>query len=152
MNAECVTTKDKIECVWQYSRYYGDMLFTSLRLYDSGEGYSATAILFNAVELIFKSFRENYEENFNQDIAALTEAGVLTADEKDFFDSPQYGIRKIRNIMTHREAYQYCLEDSNGKALPFVEADTWMLLYGNYSDRIIDIVYNALIRSNLIDI
>lgn len=85
MNAECVTTKDKIECVWQYSRYYGDMLFTSLRLYDSGEGYSAIAILFNAVELIFKSFRENYEENFNQDIAVLTEAGLLTADEKDFF-------------------------------------------------------------------
>lgn len=106
MNAECVTTKDKIECVWQYSRYYGDMLFTSLRLYDSGEGYSAIAILFNAVELIFKSFRENYEENFNQDIAVLTEAGLLTADEKDFFDNPQYGIRKIRNIMTHREAYQ----------------------------------------------
>ena len=109
------------------------------------------AILFNAVELIFKSFRENYEENFNQDIAVLTEAGLLTADEKDFFDNPQYGIRKIRNIMTHREAYQYCLEDSNGKALPFIETDTWMLLYENYSERIVDILYNALIRSKLLD-
>lgn len=71
--------------------------------------------------------------------------------KKIFFDNPQYGIRKIRNIMTHREAYQYCLEDSNGKALPFIEADTWMLLYENYYERIVDILYNALIRSKLLD-
>ncbi len=146
-----MTTKDKIECIWQYSHYYGDMLFTSLRLYDSGEGYAATVVIFNAVELIFKSLRENFNENFNQDIRALTGAGVLTEDEKDFFDNKNYGIREIRNIMTHREAYSYCLEAPDGKVLPFVESDTWALLFEHYSERIIDILYNALIRSKVLD-
>ena len=146
-----MTVKDKIECIWQYSHYYSDMLFTSLRLYDSGEGYAATVVIFNAVELIFKSLRENFNENFNQDIRALTEAGILTEDEKDFFDNKKYGIREIRNIMTHREAYSYCLETPDGKVLPFVEADTWMVVFEEYSERVIDILYNALIRSKVLD-
>lgn len=145
-----MTTKDKIEFIWQYSHYYSDMLFTSLRLYDNGEGYAATVVLFNAVELVFKSLRDNYKDNFNHDIKALRDAGILTETEKEFFDNKNYGIREIRNIMTHREAYKYCLEDSDGKALPFIEPSTWLLVFEKYSETIIDILYNALIRSKVL--
>ncbi len=142
-----MSIKDMVERIWQYSNYYGDMVFTSLRLYDAGEGYAATAILFNAVELVFKSIRENYKENFNQDIKALKDSTVLTEEEYDFFENKKYGIREIRNIMTHREAYQYCFEAPDGKALLFTEQDTWMILFEQYSPSIISILYNALIRS-----
>lgn len=141
-----MTIKDKIDYIWLYSKYYGDMVFTAQRLYNNGEGYAATVIIFNATELIFKSVRENFKENFNQDIAALTNSGWLTESEKDFFDNKQYGIREIRNIMTHREAYQYCLESPSGKALPFIEADTWLILYEQYAPLIVDILYNVLRR------
>ena len=143
--------KDKIEYIWQYSRYDGNMASTAQRLYDNEEGYAALVILFNATELIFKSLRDNYSDNFNKDIAALADKGLLTEAEKDFFDSKEYGIREIRNIMTHREAYQYCLESPNGKALPFVEADTWMILYEQYAPTIIDILYQSIVRSKQLD-
>ena len=143
--------KDKIEYIWQYSRYYGNMISTAQRLYNNEEGYAAVVILFNATELIFKSLRENYSDNFNRDISALVDMGLLTLSEKDFFDSKEYGLREIRNIMTHREAYQYCLESPEGKALPFVEADTWTILYENYAPKIIDILYQAIIRSKQLD-
>ena len=143
--------KDKIEYIWQYSRYYGNMISTAQRLYNNEEGYAAVVILFNATELIFKSLRENYSDNFNRDISALVDMGLLTLSEKDFFDSKEYGLREIRNIMTHREAYQYCLESPEGKALSFVEADTWTILYENYAPKIIDILYQAIIRSKQLD-
>lgn len=144
-------SKNKVEFIWQYSRYYGNMISTAQRLYNNNEGYAAIVILFNATELIFKSLRENYSDNFNRDISALADMGLLTSSEKDFFDSKEYGLREIRNIMTHREAYQYCLETPEGKALPFVEADTWTSLYENYAPIIIDILYQAIVRSKLLD-
>lgn len=137
---------NQIEFVWLYSHYYGDMLFTALRLHSNEESYSAMLILFNAVELIFKSIRENYNQNFIQDINALTSAGILTEEEKEFFNNEKCGLRNIRNIMMHKEAYQYCIEDSNGTILPFTEQDTWTLLFAQYSEKIINIIYNALCR------
>jgi len=53
-----------IDEIWQYSHYYGDMLFTSLRLHENEEDYAAILVLFNAMELICKSVRENYNQNF----------------------------------------------------------------------------------------
>ena len=135
------------EYIWKYSHYYGDMIFTALRLRDSGEGYAATVILFNATELIFKSIRENFKDNFNQDIKSLSKLGFLSEEERDFFENKQYGIREIRNIMTHREAYRYCFESLDGKALPFIEPETWTLLFDSYAPQIVSILYNVLTRS-----
>lgn len=142
-----MTIKDKIDSIWLHSKYYGDMIFTAQRLYNDGEGYAATVILFNATELIFKSVRENYKQKFSEDIADLSAIGLLSDEEKKLFEDKAYGIREIRNIMTHREAYQYCLETANGKVLPFIEADTWMVLYEEYAPLVIDILYNILQRN-----
>lgn len=129
-----------INDVWQYSHYYADMISTSNRLYNSEEYYAAVLILLNATELIFKSVRENFNENFNQDIKHLKEQNILTEEEYNFISSKQFGVREIRNIITHRDVYQHCMEDSNGNACLFSDSGTWRLVYENYSPRLIGII------------
>lgn len=113
-----------IDEIWQYSHYYGDMLFTALRLHDDEEDYAAILVLFNAMELICKSVRENYNQNFLEDLSDLKNRNILAEENYEFLANKESGIRGIRNIMTHRYAYQYCLEDCDGKALPFAEVGT----------------------------
>lgn len=138
--------KDCIESVWRYSHYYGDMLFTAQRLYAAGEGYAAVTILFNSMELLFKSLRENFKGTFNQDVADLHQRRFLTEEEKYFLIDEEVGIHKTRNYMTHRNAYKYCFESPDGKALPFVEADTWIEIYAYIAPICIRIMNNAVVR------
>lgn len=135
--------------IWQYSRYYGDMLYTALRLHDNEEDYAATLVLFNALELICKSVRGNYNQNFSQDLSNLRSKNLLSEDEYEFFSNNEYGIRGIRNKMMHRDAYQYYLEGSDGIVLPFAEDETWTIIFNNYAPRIIQILYK--IMKNLIE-
>lgn len=139
--------KECIERVWLYSHYYGDMLFTSQRLFAANEGYAAVTILFNVMELLFKSLRENYNGTFKQDVADLQHKSILTEDEIIFLIDENLGIHKVRNYMTHRNAYQYCFESPEGKALPFVEADTWIEIYAYIAPICIRIMNNAVIRN-----
>jgi len=141
--------REMLEYIWQYSKYYGDMLATTKRLYDDEEYYASIMILFNATELICKSVRDNYAGNFANDLKWLNEHGLLNDEDYSFLDGKENGIRSIRNIMMHRDAYQYCLESENGKALPFTESDTWQLVYDSYAPRIIEIL-SKLVRTQLI--
>ncbi len=138
-----------IEQIWQYSHYFGDMLATSVRLHECEEDYAATMILFNAMELICKSVRENYNQNFTQDLADLKGKNLLTEEDWLFLDSKESGMREIRNIMTHRNAYQYCLEDDNGIALPFSDSGTWEIVYNSYAPRIVQIL-GKIVETQLI--
>ena len=146
MIADQKVMKDCIENVWLYSHYYGDMLLAAQRLYTTNEGYAAVTILFNAMELLFKSLRENFKGTFNQDVTVLYQKNFLTEDEKFFLIDENAGIHKMRNYMTHRNAYQYCFEGPEGKALPFVEADTWIELYAYIAPTCIRIMNNAVVR------
>ncbi len=139
---------DPIEVVWLYSHYYGDMLFTAQRLFQINEGYAAVSMLLNATELIFKSMRDKFNQTFNQDLAALCEDGIIDNEEWSLFNQEGSGIRAIRNIMTHKNAYMYCFESPDGKALPFTEADTWMTIYSNYAPAIFATLGNAIQRYN----
>lgn len=47
------------------------MLSTALRLNDEEEDYAAILVLFNAMELICKSARENFSQNFLEDLSGL---------------------------------------------------------------------------------
>lgn len=138
--------RECIESVWLYSHYYGDMLFTAQRLFSSNEGYAAVTILFNAMELLFKSLRDNFKGTFNQDVTDLYQKSILTEEEKFFLIDENVGIHKTRNYMTHRNAYQYCFESPEGKALPFVEADTWIEIYEYMAPICIRIMKNAVVR------
>jgi len=73
-----------IDEIWQYSHYYGDMLFTSLRLHENEEDYAAILVLFNAMELICKSVRENYNQNFLQDLSDLKNNNILSEEDYHF--------------------------------------------------------------------
>lgn len=139
---------EMIDEIWQYSHYYGDMLFTALRLHDDEEDYAAILVLFNTMELICKSVRENYNQNFLEDLSDLKDKNILTEENYEFLANKEYGIRGIRNIMTHRDAYQHCLEDSNGKALPFAEVGTWTIIFESYAPRIIKILYEVINNSH----
>jgi hypothetical protein len=137
-----------IDEVWQYSHYYGDMLFTSLRLHDNEEDYAAILVLFNAMELICKSVRENYNQNFLEDLYELKRKNMLSEEDYEFLASKESGIRGIRNIMTHRNAYQYCLEDPDVKALSFAEPGTWTIIFESYAPRIVQILYEIINKSH----
>lgn len=135
---------NEIDVIWQHSRYYGDMVATSLRLHNEGENYAALMILFNAMELILKSVRENYQENLVNDINDLKNKGLLSEEDCLFPNNKENGIREIRNILTHRDAYQYVFEDLDGNAMLFSDNNTWNVIYTTYSSRIIDILVGVL--------
>jgi len=133
-----------IQRIWQYSNYYGDMLATAVRLHDEGEGYAATLVLFNATELICKSIRENYNQNFSRDLSDLQKNGLLSEDDYEFLSNNEFGVRGIRNKMMHRDAYQFYLEDSEGIVLPYADDGTWEIIFDNYGPRIIKILYSII--------
>ncbi|MBO1004563.1 hypothetical protein [Pseudogracilibacillus auburnensis] len=107
-----------IQRIWQYSNYYGDMLAT-VRLHDEGEGYAATLVLFNATELICKSIRENYNQNFSQDLSGLQKNGLLSEDDYEFLSNNEFGVRGIRNKMIHSLGYIKTLQPSIN--IPFMK-------------------------------
>lgn len=137
-----------IDNIWQYSHYYGDMVATTIRLHDIGEDYAATTILFNALELIFKSIRGNFNQNMAEDMLELKNKSLITEDEYTFLNDNENGVRKIRNIATHRNADQYCIEDQEGIKYLFAVSETWTFIYNSYAPRIITILETAIDKSN----
>ena len=126
--------------IFLYSHYYGNMLYLSKHLYDNEEGYAAVVILFNSIELIFKSVRENYGENFHDDIDVMKERNLLSESEYKFLTVNKNSARKIRNLMMHKDASQYFFEDKSGVLWPFTESETWMKTYENFAPQVIAIL------------
>ena len=143
-------THNKLNSIWHYSHYYGDMLFSAKRLYDNEEPYAAVMILFNATELLLKSVRENYSKTFSEDIDVLGKQGILTEEEQNYLND-EMGIKHIRNIMTHRNAYQYCLESLDGKAFMFSDPETWSIIFALHFDNVVEILYNVVNKSALLE-
>lgn len=120
------------------------MVATAERLHENEEDYAAMMILFNALELVFKSVRENFKERIIDDINDLKNQGLLSEQDYIFLNNGESGVRKIRNIMTHRDAYQYVFEDADGYAMSFADDGTWATIYELYAARIIDIIVGIL--------
>lgn len=85
-----------IESMWLYSKYYSNLLSTVVRLRENGESYAALLVLFNMMELVFKSIREDDTHNLIDDVNWLYDNGLLTENEKQFINS-ENGVRTIRN-------------------------------------------------------
>lgn len=139
--------RDHIERIWLFSKYYSDLLRSSFRLYDFNEWYAACLVLFNATELIIKASLGDYGNNFNQDIKSLKNLRIITDEEYDFFENSDFGIRKIRNIMTHRDAYEYALTDSYGINYMLSEDDTWKIIFEKNAPKIVEILDNVVQNS-----
>lgn len=132
--------QEYMDDIFLYSHYYGNMLYLSKHLYDNEEGYAAVVILFNSIELIFKSVRENYGENFHDDIDIMKERNLLNESEYKFLTVNKNSVRKIRNLMMHKDASQYFFEDNSGVLWPFTESETWMKIYENFAPQVIAIL------------
>ena len=133
-----------LDRIWLYSQFYGEQLHTAGKLHEDGKSYAAFLVLFNVLELICKSLREADDSNVVNDIKWMRENGLITADEETFLNGTD-GVRKIRNIMTHRNLYEYYFEDS-GIVYSFADAETWDTAYEQYAPRTIEILYNAIMK------
>ena len=76
----------------------------------------------------------------------MLDNALITPEEEAFLNG-QDGIRKIRNIMTHRNLYEYCFED-DGIVYSFADSETWDIAYANYAPHIIEIMYNAIVNKD----
>ena len=109
--------------VWQYSKYYADMIAMAVRLKENEESYASLLVLFNTTEMLFKSIREYDSTNLKDDIQWMYDKDYFTDEEYEFFIS-ENGMRILRNKMTHKDFYQYFVE-IDGILYPFTEKETW---------------------------
>lgn len=136
-----------IDRIWIHFKFYSDLLHTANRLHEEGESYAAFLVLFNVLELICKSVRESDDSNVVSDIKWMAENGLVTATEEEFLNG-QNGIRKIRNIMTHKDPYAYFFNDEKGIVHSFADAGSWDLAYDLYAPATIKILCHAIENKN----
>lgn len=133
-----------IDRIWLYSSFYGELLRISLQLHEEGNSYAVFLILFNVFELLCKSLKESDDGNVVSDVKWMLDNALITLEEEAFLNG-QEGIRKIRNIMTHRNLYEYYFEN-DGIVYSFADSETWDIVYANYTPQIIEIMYNAIVN------
>lgn len=139
---------DDFNTIWLYSKYYANIVTSAKRLHEIGENYSALVVLFNLFELIAKSVRETDKENLKDDIKWLAENDFINKQDEHFLNNEQNGVRKIRNLMMHRDVYQYCIE-IDSVAYPFVDNDTWEVMYNLLAKRLIQIMATVVSKKLL---
>lgn len=128
-----------------YSKYYGEMIETSFRLNQMEESYAALLVLFNTMELIFKSVRETDKKNLSDDIVWLKNNGFITDEEYAFLNDEDNGIRVLRNKMTHKDCYEYCIDIDN-TAYPFADKDTWGKIFTIIFPQLLIILYEVICK------
>lgn len=133
-----------IDRIWLYSSFYGEQLRISLQLHEEGNSYAAFLLLFNVFELLCKSLKESDDGNVVSDVKWMLDNALITPEEEAFLNG-QEGVRKIRNIMTHRNLYEYYFEN-DGIVYSFADSETWDIAYANYTPQIIEIMYNAIVN------
>jgi len=132
------------EVIWMYSNFFGEMVQMAERLHSENEGYAAILVLFNLIEAVCKSLRQNSNNGVASDIQWLFENEYITEDDYVFLNG-ENGVRKIRNLIVHKDIYEYCFEDiQNNIAYPFADMETWNMIYRSYSPRIIRILSVAI--------
>lgn len=99
-------------------------------------------MLFNVLEHVCKSLRETDNGNFANDIKWMLDSNLITEDDEVYLNGDN-GIRKIRNILTHRDPYSYYFE-RNGVLHSFADAGSWDLAYEEYAPRTIEILFHAV--------
>lgn len=138
------TKGEIIDYLWQYSKYYGNLLGDCNIISDEINPHSALINLFNITEMVFKSKLNNYEINFYGAIQELKKEGYLTKIESDFLNDKTKGIRGYRNKFAHANLIKYNLifEDEPGILYPITECSTCEKLF----DIISPILYNLILK------
>lgn len=130
--------------IWQYSKYYADMIAMAVRLMENDESYASLLVLFNTTEMLFKSIREDDSKNFKDDIQWMHDKDYITDEEYEFLNS-ENGLRILRNKMTHKDFYQYFIE-IDGILYPFTEKETWDTICELILPTTINIINNIILK------
>lgn len=138
------TKGEVIDYLWQYSKYYGELLSYCDIISEEINPHSALINLFNITEIIFKSKVDNYEINFYGAIEKLRKEGYLTDKESNFLNDKIKGIRGYRNMFAHANLIKYNLifEDDPGILYPVTESSTCEKLFNIISP----ILYNLILK------
>jgi len=133
-----------IDYLWQYSKYYGELLGYCDIISEEINPHSALINLFNITEIVFKSKLDDYEINFYGAIEKLKEEGYLTNIESNFLNDKIKGIRGYRNMFAHANLIKYNLifEDNPDILYPITECSTCEKLFNIISP----ILYNLILK------
>lgn len=135
-----------IDYIWQYSKYYGNLLLQSNLIYTEEIGaHSALINLFNLTEIILKSKIDDYDINFYGVVKKLNKQGLLNNTEEKFLNDKYTGIRAIRNIFAHSNLskYNFIFPEEPNVLYPATEISTCEILY----EKLSDIIYNIILKS-----
>ena len=141
------TKQEVIDYIWQYSRYYGDLLISCKKIakLENFNGHVTLIYLFNILENIIKSQVKNYELNFVHVINKLKEKNYISEIEYDFLNNNEYGIRRIRNLLAHSNLSKYIiifLFEDKKLLFPLTEDATCTKFYEYFSD----ILFNLMLK------
>lgn len=126
---------EAINYIYQYSRYYGNVLYECEELYKEESGFILIITFFNMVENIIKSVNEDYESTFAKNISKLKKK--LYKEDIDFL----YYIKELRNYYAHADLNSLIL-DIEGIAYVLSEDTTAITLYEMLSNT----TYNILVK------
>lgn len=126
---------EAISYIYQYSKYYGNVLYECEELHKEERGVILINTFFNMVENIIKSVNEEYNDKFINSINKLNK--ILSEEEISFL----HEIRGYRNDYAHDDLNFHFLE-IDGIAYNYAEDDTAILLYEILSNK----TYNILVK------
>lgn len=133
--------------IWSYSKYYGELFSTSYKLYTDKSGQGALHILFNLTEILIKSKLDSYIISFNDACMKLLDDGMICELEYEFLNNKSYGIRGVRNIMTHANLMKFNLiypDDSSELMYPMTEDYNCLVLYENIAPKLSEILVKII--------
>ena len=90
------TKQEVIDYVWQYSKYYGNLLISceEIAKLENFSGHATLIYLFNILENIAKSQIKKFDKiDFVDIIKKLKEKNYISEIECDFLNNKEYGIR-----------------------------------------------------------
>ncbi|WP_026476247.1 hypothetical protein [Alkaliphilus transvaalensis] len=134
-----------IEYIWQYSRYYGNLLGYCEQIANDENGHASLNYLFNLAEIVFKSKIKDYDSGFKKVIEKLKQQNFINDIEYDFLNNHDNGMRQIRNLLAHANLSKYniiFLNEDKNLLYPLTENETCVKLYHLFSD----ILFNIMLK------
>ncbi|BAK73079.1 hypothetical protein [Arcobacter sp. L] len=142
------TKQEVIGYIWQYSRYYGNLLISCEEIIkvENFSGHASLIYLFNILENIAKSQIRKFDKiNFVDIIKKLKEKNYISEIEYNFLNNEEYGIRRIRNLLAHSNLSKYniiFLFEDTKLLFPLTEDATCTKFYEYFSD----ILFNLMLK------
>lgn len=146
---------EAIDYIWQYSKYYGNQLGYCLEMYNDDKGHASLLYLLNMTEIIFKNCANSFEDGFFKIIKTLKKEEAIDKYEYEFLNNNQYGIRILRNLLSHENLSKYniiFLTENENLLYPLTENETCLKLFGVIFDIVLNIILKLVSKNFIIEI